>query len=182
MFKDSSPSHRKPYIMIHVFRDYGIKKEVAGRCAHARLQPYSVETAWLIKFKKQNGCWRSICRMAHFTDTETTKRKLNRGVAWERFAHPHTDPQAQICHLQYVIYRACIRLLPSFSDFLSPTLRVSLLFFAPSHAQIFSQVIQITVAYLICHAWLSPQDYRGLLGFFYTQPPSLNFCIFTLQN
>lgn len=123
------------------------------------------------QIQKAERCWRSICRMAHFTDTETTKRKLNRGVAWERFAHPHTDPQAQICHLQYVIYRACIRLLPSFSDFLSPTLRVSLLFFAPSHAQIFSQVIQITVAYLICHAWLSPQDYREgrrVVGFFFT--------------
>lgn len=124
--------------------------------------------------------------MAHFTDTERTKRKLNRGVAWERFAHPHTDPQAQICHLQYVIYRACIRLLPSFSDFLSPhSPCLSLVFRSLARTDFLSGDPDHSSLLNMSRLTLASGLQRGQEGcwvFFYTQPPSLNFCIFTLQN
>ena len=156
------------------------------------LWPYSVQTLRLIKVKQQNSSWSRW-------DKDDKKKTKNPRLPGS-FAHPHTDLQAQICHLQYsltllhvralrhmetqwcfdnipsVIYRARIRLLPSFSDFF-PSLGVSvhvsflLQLYTHTHTHIFSQVIQITVLNVSRLTLASGSGTTHRAGGFPTQPP-----------
>lgn len=156
-----------------------------GQCANTP-QPYSAQTAWLIRFKKQNASLKEHLQNGTLRyeedDKERTKTAGLPGKALPTHALTHK--------LRYATSSGRFRerasdFCASFSSSSPHSLSVPCLslVFTPSHAQIFSQVIQITVlsmSRLTFASGLQKGQEAFFFFFFPTRPPSLNS--FTQQN